>query len=294
MKDYIVRGMAAGQQLRFFAATTGNLTEQARQHHGCSPVVTAALGRLLTGGAMMGSMCKNDTDVLTVQIKGDGPMGGLVVTADAQANVKGYAYNNDVELPPKSPGHLDVGSAVGRGNLQVIKDLGLKEPYTGQTPLVSGEIAEDLTYYFATSEQIPTSVALGVLVDTDCTVKCSGGFIIQVMPFAEDKTIDLLEENLGKFTSVTEHLEAGETPEDMIRSLLSGMDVEFEDSMPTQFYCGCSRKRMEKALITLGKTELQSMIDDGEPVELNCNFCNSHYTFSVEELDALKEQASAK
>ncbi|MEE1228761.1 MAG: Hsp33 family molecular chaperone HslO [Lachnospiraceae bacterium] len=296
MGDYIIRGMAMNNEVRFFAATTKDLVEQARQYHHCSPVVTAALGRLLTGSAMMGSMCKNDSDVLTVQVRGDGPIGGMVVSADAKANVKGYAYNNQIELPIKEDGHLDVGGAVGHsGTLQVIKDLGLKEPYSGQTPLVSGEIAEDLTYYFASSEQIPTSVALGVLVDRDLSVRCAGGFIIQLMPFATEETISYLENRIGQFTSITEHLDHGETPEEIITNLFEGRDdIEFESSMPTQFHCGCSKERTAQALITVGKKELQSMIDDGEPIELTCNFCNSHYTFSVDELKELLEKSTAR
>ena len=212
MEDYIIRGMAADHQVRFFAAYTKNLVEEARQHHNTSPVATAALGRLLTGGAMMGSMCKNDTDVITIQIKCSGPIGGLVVTADAKANVKGYVYNKDVMLPPNKQGKLDVGGALDLGVLTVIKDLGLKEPYSGQTHLVSGEIAEDLTYYFATSEQIPTSVALGVLMNKDNTVRQAGGFIIQMMPFAQEEVIAALEERLKNFSSITNHLDQGETP----------------------------------------------------------------------------------
>lgn len=198
-KDYIVRATAAGGQIRAFAATTRELVEEARSRHGTSPVATAALGRLLTAGAMMGSMMKNDTDVLTLQINGDGPLGGITVTADSRGDVKGYVQNPDVILPPKN-GKLDVGGAVGIGLLTVIKDMGLKEPYSGQTILVTSEIAEDLTYYFANSEQVPSSVGLGVLMERDNTVRCAGGFIIQMMPFATEETIGQIEENLKNDT----------------------------------------------------------------------------------------------
>lgn len=291
MEDYIIRGMAANHQVRFFAAYSKNLVEEARKHHDTSPVATAALGRLLTAGAMMGTMCKNDSDVITIQIKCSGPIGGLVVTADAKANVKGYVYNKDVMLPPSKAGKLDVGKALDLGVLTVIKDLGLKEPYSGQTHLVSGEIAEDLTYYFATSEQIPTSVALGVLMNKDNTVRQAGGFIIQMMPFAEEEVIAALENRLKDFSSVTTHLDAGETPEDMMKKLFEGFDMEVEDRIPTQFYCNCSKERVSKAVISVGKKDLQEMIDEGKPIEVNCHFCNSHYTFTVEEMKEMLKAA---
>lgn len=291
MEDYIIRGMAADHQVRFFAAYSKNLVEEARKRHNTSPVATAALGRLLTAGAMMGTMCKNDTDVITIQIKCSGPIGGLVVTADARANVKGYVYNKDVMLPPSKAGKLDVGKALDLGVLTVIKDLGLKEPYSGQTHLVSGEIAEDLTYYFATSEQIPTSVALGVLMNKDNTVRQAGGFIIQMMPFAQEEVIAALEARLKEFSSVTSHLDAGETPEDMMKKLFEGFDMEIEDKVPTQFYCNCSKERVSKAVISVGKKDLQEMIAEGKPIEVNCHFCNSHYTFTVEEMEEMLKAA---
>ena len=290
MKDYVIRGMAAGNQVRFFAASARDLVEEARSRHNTSPVVTAALGRLLTAGAMMGAMCKNDTDVITIQIRCSGPIKGLVVTADAAANVKGYAFQNDVMIPPKN-GKLDVGGALDLGVLTVIKDLGLKEPYSGQTQLVTGEIAEDLTYYFAESEQIPTSVALGVLMNKENTVRQAGGFIIQMMPYANEEIISLLEERLKEFSSVTSHLDRGETPEDMIARLFEGYDYSIEDKIPARFYCNCSKERVERAVISVGRKELASMIEDGEPIEVNCHFCNSHYNFSVDELKAMYKEA---
>lgn len=292
MEDYIIRGMACNNQVRFFAAYTRNLVEKARKHHDTSPVATAALGRLLTGGAMMGKMCKNDTDVITLQIKCSGPIGGLVVTADANANVKGYVFNKNVMLPPNKNGKLDVGGALDLGVLTVIKDLGLKEPYSGQTHLISGEIAEDLTYYFASSEQIPTSVALGVLMNKDNTVRHAGGFMIQMMPFATEEVISALEKKIADFTSVTNHLDAGETPEEIMQELFDGFDMSIEEKATTQFYCNCSKERVSKAVISVGKKELESMIRDGEPIEVNCHFCNSHYMFSVEELKEMLKRVS--
>lgn len=283
MKDYIVRATAANGQVRAFAAITRETVEEARQHHGTSPVATAALGRLLTAGTMMGSMMKNETDMLTLQVRGDGPIGGITVTADSKGDVKGYVENPDVMLPPKN-GKLDVGGAVGIGLLQVIKDMGLKEPYSGQTILVSSEIAEDLTYYFANSEQVPSSVGLGVLMEKDNTVKTAGGFIIQMMPFAEDATISQIEENLKLVTSVTELLDKGYTPEQLLEELLGNVGLEITDTMPTRFYCNCSKERVEQAVASVGKKDIQEMINDGKPIEVKCHFCNTAYHYSVEEL----------
>lgn len=291
MEDYIVRGMAANNQVRFFGAYTRNLVEEARERHNTSPVVTAALGRLLTAGAMMGSMCKNDTDLVTIKIKGDGPVEGLTVTADAKANVKGFAYNPVVIIPPSWAGKLDVGAAIGYGTLTVIKDIGMREPYSGQVNLTTSEVAEDLTYYFASSEQIPTSVALGVLMEKNNTVKQAGGFIIQLMPFASEEVISALEKEIEAFSSITTHLDQGETPEEIITQLLDGFDITFTDKIPTKFQCNCSKERVSKAVISIGKKEIQEMIDEGKDIEVNCHFCNTHYNFSVEELEELLEAA---
>ena len=290
MKDYIVRATAANNQVRAFAATTRELVEVAREHHNTSPVATAALGRLLTAGTMMGAMMKSEKDILTLQVRGDGPIGGITVTADSQANVKGYVENPDVILPAKN-GKLDVGGAVGIGMLNVIKDMGLKEPYVGQTILATSEIAEDLTYYFANSEQVPSSVGLGVLMEKDNTVKCAGGFIIQVMPFAEEKTIAQLEENLRNVTSVTAMLDKGYTPEQILETVLEGMDVEYTDTLPAKFHCNCSKERVEKALISVGRKDIQEMINDGEPIEMHCHFCNTSYQFTVEELKEILKKS---
>lgn len=293
MKDYLVRATAAGSQIRAFAVTSTEMVETARQHHNTSPVATAALGRLLTAGAMMGSMMKNDTDILTIQIKCDGPIQGLTVTADSKANVKGYVENPDVMLPPKN-GKLDVGGALGLGILNVIKDMGLKEPYVGQTILQTGEIGDDLTYYFANSEQVPSSVGLGVLMEKDNTVKCAGGFIVQVMPFVEEKVLEQLEENISNIHSVTALLEQGHTPESLLQEVLKGMDIEITDTLPTQFYCDCSTTKIEKAIISIGEKEIKEMIDEGKDIEVKCHFCNTAYSFSVDELSALLKQAKKK
>ena len=284
MNDYIVRAIAADSQIRAFAVVTKNTVETARQDHNTSPVATAALGRLLTAGSMMGVMMKGEKDILTLQIKGDGPIQGITVTADSTGHVKGYVENPDVIIPANSKGKLDVAGAVGNGFLQVIKDMGLKEPYVGQVALQTGEIADDLTYYFAASEQVPSAVGLGVLMSKDNTVKQAGGFIVQVMPFAEEETIARLEENVQKIKSVTTLLEEGHTPESLLKEVLDGFDVEINDTIPTEFYCNCSKQRVERALISIGRKELNDMIQEGKEVELNCHFCNSNYTFSVEEL----------
>lgn len=289
MKDYIVRATAADAQIRAFAAVTTGLAEEARARHGTSPVATAALGRLLTGGVLMGSMMKNPEDVLTLQIKCDGPIGGLTVTADAAGHVKGYVNHPEVMLPPKN-GKLDVGGALGQGILNVIKDMGLKEPYSGQTILQTGEIAEDLTYYFAASEQVPSSVGLGVLMNRDNTVRCAGGFIVQVMPFVEEQVLRQLEENIAGMKSVTEMLDGGHSPEEMLHRVLSGMEVEITDTMSAGFACNCSEERIEKALISIGRNEIEEMIRDGKPIEVKCHFCNTAYEFSVEKLGQILEK----
>lgn len=293
MEDYLVRATAANAQIRAFACTTKTIAETARTAHNTSPVVTAALGRLLTAGCMMGSMLKGENDLLTLQISGDGPMGGMTVTADAKGDVKGYANEPRVVLPANSVGKLDVGGAVGRGFMNVIKDMGLKEPYVGQTALQTGEIAEDLTYYFATSEQIPSSVGLGVLMNRDNTVRQAGGFIIQLMPFAEEEIIARLEENLGKINSVTALLDGGNSPEQILAILLEGLEPEITEKSPVRFQCNCSKERVEKALISIGRKQLQEMIDEGEEIEVNCHFCNKNYTFSVDELKAMQRKGKA-
>lgn len=284
MNDYIIRATAANDQIRAFAAVTTEMVETAREHHNTSPVATAALGRLLTAGAMMGSMMKGEKDVLTLQIKAGGPLQGITVTADSQGNVKGYVGNPDVCIPANSKGKLDVAGAVGPGFLTVIKDMGLKEPYSGQVMLQTCEIAEDLTYYFATSEQVPSAVGLGVLMNKNNTVRQAGGFIVQLMPFAEEEVISRLEQNVQKINSVTNLLEEGHTPESLLEKVLEGFDVQINEKMDTRFCCNCSKERVAKALISIGRKELNEMIQEGKPIEMNCHFCNTNYNFTVEEL----------
>ncbi len=289
MSDYIVRATAANANIRIFAADTHEMVEHARQAHNTSPVMTAALGRLLTAGAMMGVMQKGDADLLTLQIKGGGPAKGLTVTADSHGRVKGYAVVPDVMLPPNAAGKLDVGGALAPGFLTVIKDLGLKEPYIGETMLVTGEIGDDLTEYFMSSEQVPSSVGLGVLMNKDNTVKRAGGFIVQLMPFADEEVISRLEENLKKITSVTALLDDGATPEDIVKLICDGFDIEFNDTIPTCFYCNCSKERFAKGLISLNDQDMQEMIDSGETIEVNCRFCGKHYYFDTEELKEINK-----
>ncbi len=292
--DYMIRATAADQQIRVFAATTRQTVEQARKYHNTSPVATAALGRLLSAGAMMGAMMKGEKDLLTIQVKGDGPIGSVTVTADSSGGVKGYAANPQVLLPANLAGKLDVGGAVGKGTLRVIKDLGLKEPYTGQCELQTGEIGDDLTYYFAVSEQVPSSVGLGVLLNKENTVRQAGGFIIQLMPFTSEEVIRRLEEKLAGLHSVTALLDQGMTPEDMLNELLGEFGVEITDTVPVEYRCNCSRERIEKALISIGKKELQEMISEGKTIEVNCQFCGKSYSVTVEELQELLKRAVRK
>lgn len=291
MSDYIVRATAANGQIRAFAATTRDLVEYAKNIHNTSPIATAALGRLLTAGSMMGSMMKGEDDLLTLQITCNGPIKGITVTADAKANVKGYVYNPDVMLPPSPKGKLDVGGAVQTGILNVIKDMGLKEPYVGQTELISGEIAEDITYYYATSEQVPSCVALGVLMNKDNTVRQAGGFIIQLLPFADEAIIDQLEKKISEVDSITALLDKYETPEVILEHILGDFGLEILDKVNTQFFCNCTKERVEKAIVSIGKKDIQEMIDDNEPIEVNCHFCNTNYHFSVDNLTEIVKRS---
>ena len=291
-KDYMVRATAGNAQIRAFAATTKDLAEYARCAHNLSPIAAAALGRLMTGTVMMGTMMDNEDDLITVKMDGDGPLKSVLATADNKGNVKGYVGNPYVIMEPNASGHLNVGGGIGEGNLTVIRDMGMKEPYVGQVPLYTGEVAEDLTYYFTKSEQTPSSVGLGVLVERETlSVIAAGGFIIQLLPFAEEETIAHLEENLKKFSSVTDILKAGKTPEDLLNIVLEGFDIEFTDKVDLNFYCNCDKDRVERALMLIGEKEIQEMIDDGKEIELRCHFCNKAYTFSVDELKALKGKA---
>ena len=282
--DYIIRATAANERIRAFAATTRDLVEQARAIHNTSPVATAALGRLLTGAAMMGITMKGAADIMTIMVKGDGPIGGITVTTDSRGHVKGYVNNPNVLIHANAQGKLDVSGAVGKGTLTVIRDLGLKEPYVGSVQLATGEIGDDLTLYYSTSEQTPASVGLGVLLSRDNVVEQAGGFMIQLMPDTPDEVIDQLEANISGVKSVTNLLKEGLTPEDILHQLLVGLDVEFLDRCEPKLSCNCSRDRMARALISLGKKELNSLIEEGEPVELVCQFCKSAYTFTVDDL----------
>lgn len=290
----MVRATAADAQIRAFAVTSRELVECARAAHNTSPVVTAALGRLMTGALMMGGMLKGEKDILTLQIRGAGSVHGLTATADAAGHVKGYADNPQAMMPPNSAGKLDVGGVIGAGVLHVMKDMGLKEPYASTVALQTGEIADDLTYYFAASEQIPSVVALGVLMNRDNTVRQAGGFIVQLMPFTSEEIIARLEEKLTKITSVTELLEEGKTPEELLGEVLGEFGLEITDRMPVSFRCDCSRERVEKVLLSLGKKDLQDMIDEGKEVELHCHFCNKSYTFPVEEVERLMKAGNVK
>ena len=278
--------------IRAFAATTRDTVETARLHHNTSAVATAALGRLLTAGLMMGSDMKNDPDLLTLRINCQGPIGGLLVTADRHGNAKGYVNHPEVMLPPNEKGKLDVGGALDLGVLSVIRDVGLKEPYVGQTILVTGEIAEDITYYYATSEQIPSSVALGVLMNRDNTVRQAGGFMIQLMPGASEEIISALETKLGEIESMTTMLDRGMSPEDVLNLVLGEFELEIHDRMTCRFYCNCSKERVEKALISIGRKEIDEMIEVGKAIEMECHFCSKKYTFSIEELRGILDKAT--
>ncbi|MDO5140144.1 MAG: Hsp33 family molecular chaperone HslO [Eubacteriales bacterium] len=292
-KDYIIRATAADGMIRAFAATSKNTVETARQLHGMSPVATAALGRLITAAQMMGSDMKNDRDLLTLRINCDGPIGGLLVTADNQGRAKGYVNDPTVMLPPNSKGKLDVGGALDLGVLSVIRDTGLKEPYVGQTILVTSEIAEDLTYYFAVSEQVPSTVALGVLMNKDNTVRQAGGFIIQLMPRASDEIIDRLETRVGEIDSITSMLDKDMSPEDILGFVLGDFDLIINDRTDSCFQCDCSKERVSRALLSIGKKDIQELVDEGEDVEMQCHFCNKKYIFTPQEITSMLKAADS-
>lgn len=294
MNDYMIRATAAGGQIRAFAATTKDLVEEARSRHNTSPVITAALGRLLTAGVMMGSMMKGEKDTLTLKVEGDGPVKALTVIADSKGNVKGFAHVPQVILHANENGKLDVAKAVGIGVLTVIKDLGLREPYVGTSMLVTSEIAEDLTYYFATSEQVPSSVALGVLMEKNNTVKQAGGFILQLMPGVDDETITQLEKKIGSITSITSMLDQGMTPEQILEYVIGDFDLEILDRMPVRFHCSCSKEKVRGAIVSLGREDLKELAEGEEAVEAHCDFCNTSYWFQPEELQEILEQNNAQ
>lgn len=292
MSDYIVRASAAKGMIRAFACTTKGIVEYAKNAHNTSPVVTAALGRLMSAAAMMGSMMKNEEDLLTLKIEGSGPMKAAIATATAKGNVKAYPFVPDVILPPNSKGKLDVAEAIGVGILSVISDIGLKEPYVGQVELISGEIAEDITYYYATSEQIPSSVALGVLMNKDNTVNSAGGFIIQLMPFCPEEVIEKLESIIPTLAPITVLLSEGKTPEQILKLILGDLELEINDKLDISFKCDCRKEKIEKALISIGAKELNEMIDEGKDIEVACHFCSKKYNLGVDELEELLTKAS--
>ena len=291
MSDRIIRATAAHGAIRAFVAESKETVETARKLHQLSPVATAALGRLLVATAILGCDLKNETDLVTLQIKGDGPLQGLLATSDSHSRVKGYAFCPDVALMEQYKGKLDIGRAVGKGTLTLIKDIGLKEPYAGQIPLISGEIAEDLTYYFAKSEQTPSAVGLGVLVDTDESVRQAGGFLVQLMPDAPEEVVNRLEENIAHLPYITDLMDMGKTAEEILAMILEGLEVEVNDTVPMNWYCNCSKERVTKALISLGKEELGRLIEEDGKAELKCHFCNQTYFFSKEELESILEEA---
>ncbi len=288
MADHIVRATAAGGMVRAFAAATKDLVQQAHIIHGTSGVASAALGRTLTAAAIMGRMFKSEKDVLTIQIKGDGPLGGIIAVSDAHSNVRGYVYEPQVYLPLNAAGKFDVAQAVGKnGYLNVIKDMGLKEPYVGYVELVSGEIGEDMAYYFASSEQIPTVVSLGVLVDADENVVTAGGYVIQLMPGADESIIEFIEDKVFFADSITYMLSVGMDAQAVLESLLGEKELQITDRLPCKYQCNCSRERMERSLISLGAKELQEMADEQHGAELQCHFCNTKYQFTEDELREL-------
>ena len=290
MKDYSIRAMAGGGMLRALACTMRNTVETARKNHNTSPVATAALGRLLCASALMGMML-DEEDSLTLQVICDGPIGGITVCGDAKGHVKGYVKEPAVLLPANAKHKLDVAGAVGHGSLRVIRDMGLKEPYIGETELVSGELAEDITWYYAQSEQTPTACGLGVLLSKENVVAQAGGFLIQLMPGADDGLIGMLEENLKEISSVTDFLSEGHSPEDLLQVLLKGLDPEITDTSEVSFQCDCSAERIRRALLSVGKAELQDMIREGKDVEMCCSFCGKKYVVSVDTLKGMLETA---
>jgi len=284
----LIRCITSCGEVMATAVDTTDIVGKAEQIHKTSAVVTAALGRLLTAGSMMGNMLKGKDDSITLRINGDGPTGSLIVVSDFNGDVRGYVQNPVVELPLNAKGKLDVGGAVGKnGLLYVLKDLGLKEPFSGSVPLVSGEIAEDITSYYALSEQIPTVCALGVLVNPDLTVKAAGGYIIQLLPAASDKTIDKLEKSIMEMASVTSMLSSGMTPEEIVKTALKDFEVEVLYTQDIEYKCNCSKERVSKALISLGKEELTEMAQEKDDIEISCHFCDKVYKFTPNELKKL-------
>ncbi|WP_123054346.1 Hsp33 family molecular chaperone HslO [Clostridium sp. JN-1] len=293
MDDKLVKATANNGEVRIIAAITTELVNEGVKIHKCSATAAAALGRMLTAGSIMGSMLKSDKDSLTLKISGGGEAKGVVVTSYEDAHVKGYIGNPNVELPANEKGKLDVGGAIGKnGNLAVIRDMGLKEPYVGQVPIYTGEIGDDLAYYFTVSEQTPSAVGVGVLVNTDLSIKAAGGFIIQMMPGASELTADLVTYRLQEIPSITSLIEKGMTVEEILEFIFEGMDLKILDSMHPTYRCDCSRERVERVLMSIGKKDLQNIYDDGKTEELKCEFCNKSYEFTHEDIGRILKAAS--
>ena len=290
--DILVRGNSADGTIRVLAATTTDLVNEMHKIHDTSATASAALGRLLTAAALMGAQLKGADDSVTLQINGDGPLGRLIAVTDSSAHVRGYAQNPHADLMPNAKGKLDVGGAVGKGFLSVIRDLGMKEPYAGRIPLVTGEIAEDLTYYYAKSEQIPTAIALGVLVDTDLSIKAAGGYMIQLMPEATEETADRLTELIQTLPPITDMIADGMEAQDIAFAVTNGFDMVIENKSAEPAYeCKCSRERVERALISIGRKELRGIIDEQGEAEMGCQFCSKKYVFNKEQLEEIYDKA---
>jgi molecular chaperone Hsp33 len=288
MKDYLVKAIDREKRVRIYAASTTNLVEYARKIHGTSPTATAALGRALTAGAIMGAMMKNDKDLLTLKISGGGPLGDIVIVSRNNGTVKGLVGNPLADAPSTAEGKLDVGAVVGNdGLVTVIIDLGLKEPYVGQADIISGEIAEDIANYYMVSEQVPTAVALGVLIDRDITVKASGGYILQLLPDIKDEEITQIENSLKNIKPVSTLINEGLTPEEIIANILPEFDMEIIDKMDLEYKCDCSREKIEAMLVSLGKKELEDIINEDGKAEVVCHFCNTKYNFDKSELEKI-------
>lgn len=292
MKDYVIRALDKDKSIRIFIASTTNMVEEARNTHNTTPVATAALGRTLTATGIMGFMLKSEKHKTSLQFKGDGPLGTVLAVSNSRGEVKGYVGNPYVDLPIKDNGKLDVGSAVGKnGSITIIRDLGLKKPYIGKTNIVSGEIAEDLTYYFATSEQQPSSVALGVLVGKNLSVRASGGYIVQVLPNISEENLSKLENIINNVSPISTLIDRGLTPEEILKEVFGSFDMEIKEKRDIKFKCDCSRERLEGAIISLGEKEIKNIIEEDGKAEITCNFCNTAYDFNREELSRLVEEA---
>jgi molecular chaperone Hsp33 len=295
MNDKIVRATAQNGDIRIIAAITTNLVSEGVKVHNCAPTAAAALGRMLTAGSLMGAMLKSESDSLTLKISGGGDAQGVVVTSHADGHVKGYIGNPQADLPPNEKGKLDVSGIIGKdGNLFIIRDMGLKEPYVGQVPIYTGEIGDDLAYYFTVSEQTPSAVGLGVLVDKDLSVSAAGGFIIQMMPGANELVADIITYRLQEIPSITEMISKGMTIEEILNFIFDDMDLKILEDMEPSYKCDCSKERVERALISIGEKDLQDLYNEGKEEELKCHFCNKNYKFTSEEIGELLKFAKAK